>query len=225
MTTPTVLDARAAAVVDRLHALDRGQMRALVAHFLPRALGAKLVGKRYDFVDTEFFRDKLVALDADKARFCALQCLALRAKRVVEVGTSFGVSTIFLASAMRDTGGIVIGTEIEPTKAAAARRNFAEAGVEPFIDLRVGDALQTLQDCGGPIDFVLVDTWIPLALPAVKLLAPQLRPGAMVVCDNVTQFADAYTGYTTWIRDPRNGFRSTTLPFKGGFETSVWIGP
>jgi predicted O-methyltransferase YrrM len=219
----TVLDARAAGVVERLQAMDRRQVRALVAHFLPRALGAKLAGRRYDFVDNEFFRDKLVALDADKAQFCAMQCLSLRAQRVVEVGTSFGVSTIFLASAMRETGGIVIGTEIEPAKAAAAQRNFAEAGIERHVDLRVGDALKTLKDCGGPIDFVLVDTWIPLALPAVQLLAPQLRRGAMVVCDNVTQFADAYTDYLTFIRDPKNGFRSTTLPFKGGFEVSVWL--
>ena len=77
-----------------------------------------------------YMADKLVALEPSKAEFCHLMCRALRARRVVEVGTSFGVSTLYLADAVRaNGGGVVIGTEHEPAKAAAARANFAEAGL------------------------------------------------------------------------------------------------
>lgn len=220
-------DPRAQAVLDRLHALDRRQFKSLVMHYLPGLLWRRLTGGE-EALDTDFLRDKLVALQPDKARFCHLQCRALNARRVVEVGTSFGVSTIYLAAAVRDNrrnsaAGVVIGTEIEAAKAARARANWAEAGLDGFVDLREGDALQTLRDCGGPIDFVLMDTWIPLARPALDLLIPQLRPGAVVVCDNVSQFRREYADYLARVRDPARGFRSTTLPYSGGLEYSVWL--
>ena len=92
-----------------------------------------------------FRRDKLVALDRDKAEFCYQLCRATDARRIVEVGTSHGVSTLYLAAAVRDNirlcggRGIVVGTEYEPAKARAARANFEEAGLSRFIDLREGD--------------------------------------------------------------------------------------
>jgi predicted O-methyltransferase YrrM len=78
-----------------------------------------------------------------------------------------------------------------------------------------------LREIEGPIDFVLIDTWIPLALPALKLLAPRLRPGAVVMCDNVKQFAKEYSDYTKFVRDPANGLRSMLWPKQGGVELSV----
>ena len=83
---------------------------------------------------------------------------------------------------MRDQdGGLVIGTEIETEKARHARNHFAEAGVADLIELREGDALLTLKDCGGPVDFLLVDGFPKLARPIIELMAPQLRKGAIVV--------------------------------------------
>ena len=119
--------------------------------------------------DMNFVRDKLVALDLEKCDLCYLLCRALRARRVVEFGTSFGVSTIYLAAAVRDNlrdfggQGTVIGTEIEPGKVAAAQRSLSDAGLADFVDMRVGDATETLKDAGGAVDFLLLDSWIPLS--------------------------------------------------------------
>ena len=87
---------------------------------------------------------------------------------MVEVGTSHGVSTLYLAAAVRDNGGgVVIGTEHEAEKAKAARANFAAAGLAEFIELREGDLRETLKSLEGPIDFVLVDIWVEMARPAM----------------------------------------------------------
>jgi predicted O-methyltransferase YrrM len=148
---------------------------------------------------------------------------------VVEAGTSFGVSTIYLATAVRDNAqagggaGVVIGTEHEPAKAAAARQNFDEAGVSQWIDLREGDLRETLKEIDGPVDFMLADIWIPMALPALKLVAPHMRSGAIVLADNTVQFARQYREYLRYVRDPANGFRSHSIPLKGGLEMSVRI--
>ena len=86
----------------------------------------------------------------------------MRATRVVEAGTSFGVSTLYLAAAVRDNqvdNSVVIGTGHDPKKAEVARANFKEAGLSELIELREGDLRQTLQDVGGPVDFMLVDIW------------------------------------------------------------------
>ena len=167
---------------------------------------------------------KIVALDPDKCRLCHLLCRATSARHIVEVGTSFGVSTIYLAAAVRENGGgNVIGTEWEPAKAAAARENLRRAGLADVVDIREGDVRETLRDVGGPVDFVLMDVWAPMARPTLDLLIPQLRRGALVVCDNVEHFRREYSDYLDRVRDPSGGFRSTTLPYAGGFELSVWL--
>jgi predicted O-methyltransferase YrrM len=167
--------------------------------------------------------DKMVALDRDKAEFCYLLCRSLRATRVVEAGTSYGVSTLYLAAAVRDNqveNGLVIGTEFEPKKVEIAHANFKQAGLSEFIKLREGDLRQTLQDVGGPVDFMLVDIW-EVAHPALELVSSSLRPGAIVVCDNTAVYADEYHDYFEFVNDPRNQFRTMTLPFEGGFELTV----
>ena len=194
----------------------------MAAYFTARAAEGPVDWSRFDDRTNEFLRDKLVALDRNKAEFCYQVCRALQARRVVEAGTSFGVSTIFLAAAVRDNGGgVVIGTEHEPEKAAIARRHFDEADLSAFIDLREGDLRQTLVDVEGPIDFMLIDIWTPMARPALSLIAPRLRQGAVVICDNTVQFRDAYGEYFEFVDDPRNGLRTMTLPFDGGLELTV----
>jgi predicted O-methyltransferase YrrM len=172
-----------------------------------------------------FLGDKLVALDRDKAEFCYQLCRANDARRIVEAGTSYGVSTIYLAAAVRDnvqaTGGagVVIGTEYEPDKARAARAHFEQTGLSRFIDLREGDLRETLRRIDGPVDFMLVDIWIPMARPALELVTPHLRRGAIVVCDNTGRYRSEYADYFAFLG--ANGFRTMTLPFDGGLELSV----
>ena len=219
-------DPKLEALLDRLHAESDAQVDETDAYFAKRAEENRLDNK--DFYDDEmhhFLSNKLVALDRDKAEFCYQLCHSLRATRVVEAGTSCGVSTLYLAAAVRDNqveNGVVIGTEYEPKKVEIARANFREAGLSELIELREGDLRQTLQDVGGPVDFMLVDIW-EVALPALERVSPSLRQGAIVVCDNTTAFADDYQEYFAFVNDPVNRFRTMTLPFEGGFELTVRV--
>src|SRR5436190_16918869 len=129
-------------VLDRLYAQQGAQDGAVAAYFTSRAADPSMDWQQFDERTNTFLRDKLVAIDRDKAEFCYHVCRALRARRVVEAGTSFGVSTLFLAAAVRDNlhqespnadrsghRGVVIGTEYETEKADLARRHFTEAGL------------------------------------------------------------------------------------------------
>lgn len=227
MNKQVMLDERIEALLERLYALSSGQTEEMMSYFSARAAAGDIDWNAFDDRANQFLSDKLVALDREKAEFCYQVCRALRAKRVIEAGTSFGVSTLFLAAAVRDNllldggDGLVIGTEYEPEKAKAARANFDDAGLSDLIDLREGDLRETLHNISAPIDFMLIDIWTPMARPAIELLAPSLRPGAVIICDNTAQFRDAYHHYFEFIDDPANDFRTMTLPFEGGLEFTV----
>src|SRR2546425_1518699 len=140
-------------LLDRLYAQSAGQSEELMSYFSARAQAGDIDWNAFDERANQFLSNKLVALDRNKAEFCYQVCRALRAKRVVEAGTSFGVSTLFLAAAVRDNlrhdaHGVVIATEYESEKAAVARANFAEAGLSDLIELREGDLRETLVDVG-----------------------------------------------------------------------------
>jgi predicted O-methyltransferase YrrM len=215
-------DPKLQAIVDRLQAQSVGQEAETGAWFSDRAKKGELSWDGLDEKSHRYMADKLVALEPSKAEFCHLVCRSLRARRVVEVGTSFGVSTLYLADAVRaNGGGVVIGTEHEPAKAAAARANFAEAGLSDLIDLREGDLRETLKAIEGPVDFVLVDIWVEMARPALELICPHLRPGAVVVADNTTQVRHAYGRFFEFVNDPANRLTGMTLPFEGGLEFIV----
>jgi predicted O-methyltransferase YrrM len=219
-------DPKLEALLERLHSESDAQVEDTDAYYARREQEGTL-DETYAFDDEmhRFFSDKLVALDREKAEFCYQLCRSLRATRVVEAGTSFGVSTLYLAAAVRDNqveNGVVIGTEHEPKKAEVARANFKDAGLGEFIELREGDLRQTLQDVGGPVDFMLVDIW-DVALPALERVSPSLRPGAIVVCDNTTVDAVEYRGYFEFVNDPKNRLRTMTVPFAGGFELTVHV--
>jgi len=219
-------DRKLEALLDQLHAQSDTQIDETNAYFEQREQEVAI--DQEDFYDDEtvrFLSDKMVALDQDKAEFCYLLCRSLRAARVVEAGTSFGVSTLYLAAAVRDNqveNGVVIGTEYEPRKVEIARANFNKAGLNEFIELREGDLRETLKDISGPVDFLLVDIW-EVALPALKLVCLSLRPGAIVVCDNTAVDAAEYGDYFEFVNDPKNRLRTMTVPFEGGFELSVRV--
>ncbi|KAL5340560.1 S-adenosyl-L-methionine-dependent methyltransferase [Aspergillus crustosus] len=188
--------------------------------------------------------DKFIALEQDKAEFVYNLVRAIRATNVVEAGTSFGVSTVYLALAVaQNAGGLregggdvqggargrVIATENEEAKAAQARENWALAGrdIEGVIELRVGDLLETLKEDLGVVDLLLLDIWTPLALPTLKLVQPSLRSGAVIVADNTVASYTDYTPFREYVEDPQNGFRRLLLPYKGGldmiiYEPQVW---
>ncbi|RBR17127.1 uncharacterized protein FIESC28_06629 [Fusarium coffeatum] len=194
--------------------------------------------------------DKFVALDPDKCAFVYLLLRSMKARFVVEAGTSFGLSTIYLALAVAQNSGSqpgkVIATENEPTKAARAREYWSQAGdgIEKFIELREGDLRETLKtDLPEEVDFLLLDSkflsaesfylknvtdrvvvWTPLALPTLKLVKPRMKPGATVVVDNTEAAKSGYKDLMAYLNDSANGFKLSTIPYSGGLLMAVYVG-
>lgn len=106
-------------------------------------------------------------------------------KNIVEFGTSFGISTIYLADAARQTGGKVISTELLESKANIAKSNIKEASLSDFVEIRIGDAMQTLNGLDDSIDFLFLDGWKDLYLPLFKMLEPKLHANTIVYADNM----------------------------------------
>jgi predicted O-methyltransferase YrrM len=226
LAMPALDDPELERLLAELHARSDAQIADMASFHAQRATATRPPADAEAALKA-FRRDQLVALDRDKAAFCYLLCRSSNARRIVEAGTSYGVSTLYLAAAVRDNiragggNGVVIGTEYEPEKARIARTHFAQAGLDQLIDLREGDLRETLKRIDGPVDVMLVDIWVPMARPALELVAPQLRPGALVICDNTAEHRAAYADYFAFLDDPANGFRTMTLPFNGGLELSV----
>jgi predicted O-methyltransferase YrrM len=148
---------------------------------------------------------------------------AARPDTVVEFGTSFGISTIYLAAAVMDNGtGRVLSTELSAAKIAAARANLAEAGVADAVTILPGDALTTLADIPGPIGLVLLDGWKDLCLPVLRLLEDRLAPGAIVVADDST--FPSMADYLAYVRDPASGYVNVSFPVEDGMEISCRAG-
>ncbi len=106
-------------------------------------------------------------------------------KNVVEFGTSFGISTIYLADAVKQTGGKVITTELIDTKAKVAEQNIAKAGLEEYVEIRLGDAMDTLKGETQTIDFLFLDGWKDLYLPLFKMLEPYFHKNTLIYADNM----------------------------------------
>lgn len=155
--------------------------------------------------------DNFLSVSPQFGRLLYMCARACKARRIVEFGSSMGISAIYLAAALRDNGGgRLIGTDLEPGKVARARANVAAAGLADLVEFRVGDARDTLKDdIGGDIDLVMLDGAFTLYLPILKLLEPHLRPGAFIIGENAFRQA---SGYIDHVRDPRNGYLSLPLP-------------
>ncbi|OKI33019.1 methyltransferase [Streptomyces sp. TSRI0281] len=144
---------------------------------------------------------------------------AVKPAVVVEFGTSYGISTLHLAAAVRDNGtGRVITTEMSRAKAASARDTFAATGLDDVITVLEGNALQTLAALRQPVDFLFLDGWKDLCLPVLRLLEPHIAPGTLVVADDVD--LPDLGPYLDHVRDTVNGYHSVTFPVEDGLEIS-----
>ncbi|POR39759.1 Methyltransferase domain containing protein [Tolypocladium paradoxum] len=178
---------------------------------------------RNDFKErraAEVLRDKFIAPDQDKSQYVYALCRAIGARTIVEAGTSYGVSTIYLAlaaAASAKAGGArparVIATEHEPAKAARAREHWPECGdaVTSVIDLREGDLLETLR---------ILKMW---AFCSWTIVQPMMRHGAVVITDNTVGSAEGYEDLLEYLRGPGSNFINLTLPYNKGLEMSVYI--
>lgn len=217
-------DPKVKAALERLHRAARGDALVFLRG-LPDALAAKARGKSlFDGLEPHM-KKAFIQISHAAGEAIYNTARAINAKRIVEFGTSFGVSTIYLACAVRDNGGgKVVGSELEPTKVVQARQNIASAGLETFVDIREGNAMKTLTDVEAPIDLVLLDGWKDLYIPLLKLLTPKLRRGSVVFADNIHTFRKTLRPYVAYLRDPQNGFVTTTLSTGSGLEYSVYLG-
>ena len=221
MTNCALLLPEVQAVLNRLHALAESRDDEIIQQ-------VRGSGSTWDTATSEqratLLRDALLPIPRSGGQFLYAVARSISAARIVEFGTSFGVSTIYFAAALRDGGGgVVIGSELEPLKIAKANHNVAEAGLSEFVEIRPGDALQTLRDTGGTIDLLFLDGWKELYLDVLKLVSASLLPGAVVMADDVNLFPDQLAAYLDYVRDPASGFVSVMLPLGDGIEYSVKV--
>jgi predicted O-methyltransferase YrrM len=217
----TLHSPRVQAVLMRLFAAARAsdaEVRTLLAHMPPEERARRMSDPDADY--RGFYalaREHFLAVAPATAQLLYMLARARGATQVVEFGTSFGVSTLHLAAAVRDNGGgRVIGSELEPAKAARARQHLCEAGLDDLVDVREGDALTSLaSDLPQRVDFLLLDGHKGLYERVLALVAPRLAPGAVLVADN----ADLCPAYLERVRAPGSGYLS--CPFGDDVELSV----
>src|SRR4051794_34009744 len=154
-------------------------------------------------------KDFPLAVSRETGALLYLLARSSGARTIVEFGTSFGISTLHLAAALRDNGGgRLITSEFEPSKVARARRNLKDGGLDDLVEIREGDALQTLKkDLPDRVDLLLLDGAKALYPEILSLVEGRLRPGALVVADN----ADKSPDYLAHVRSSARGYLS--LPF------------
>ena len=224
MTTLTTLTtAPVAPLLQRLFAEADAVAPALraMAAGLPAGELTRLMRSKTDYLDF-YGRLKDQPLPVSRETGALLYMLAHNAGAwaIVEFGTSFGLSTLHLAAALRDNGGgRLVTCEFEPSKVARARENLVAAGLDDLVEIRVGDALQTLRtDLPDAIDLVLLDGAKALYPDILALLESRLRPGALIVADN----ADDSPEYLARVRSPDGGYLS--VPFGEDVELSMRLG-
>jgi len=216
----TLTSAPLAPLLDRLFAAadESSPMRQAALRDLPADEIARLRASKTEYLDF-YGRMKDVPLPVSRETGTLLYMLArgAKARNIVEFGTSFGISTLHLAAALRDNGGgRLITTEFESSKVTRARENLTAGGLIDLVEIREGDALATLKT-GLPdaIDLVLMDGAKPLYPEILALIEGRLRPGAFVVADD----ADASPDYLKRVRSTAHGYLST--PFGDDVEVSM----
>jgi predicted O-methyltransferase YrrM len=181
----------------------------------------RLMQSKTDYLD--FYgrlKDFPLAVSRETGTLLYMLARSRGARTIVEFGTSFGISTLHLAAALRDNGGDrLITSEFEPSKIARARANLTAGGLIDLVDIREGDALKTLGvDLPESIDLLLLDGAKALYPEILALVESRLRPGALIVADN----ADYSPEYLARVRSPGGSYLST--PFAEDVELSMRIG-
>jgi predicted O-methyltransferase YrrM len=160
-------------------------------------------------------KDAFLAISRETGALLYLLARSTQTRSIVEFGTSFGISTIHLAAALRDNGGgRLIGSEFEPGKLARARDHLAAAGLADLVEIRGGDALQSFaQDLPDSIDLVLMDGAKVLYLQILALVEPRLRAGSLILADNANHAPE----YLAHVR----GAGYVSVPFADDIELSM----
>jgi predicted O-methyltransferase YrrM len=183
----------------------------------PRMRDAVAAGTFLEVID-EF----LLAVGPETGRLVNILAKSLKAPRILEIGTSYGYSGIWLAEAARATGGRLVTMELSVAKSTFAKEMSQKAGLADFVDFQVGDALELIAKLPHGIDFVLVDLWKDLYAPCLEAFYPKLNAGAIIVSDNMIEPASAaedVARYQKAIR-AKPKIRSILVPVGSGLEIS-----
>lgn len=199
------------------------QSWSMILHFLPKLPG--LLGKGIDWKteNESFYDDKYIPIDPRQGTFMYMQARALNAKNIFEFGTSYGISTIYLGKAARDNCGKVISTEYLSHKVKAARKHIEDAGLSDYVEILEGDARETLKNVDVTFDLVLLDGFPDMVYTIFKLIEPQLKVGAVILVDDVEGFGISMQDYLNEVRNPDNGYISTTFKPGKALEYTVKV--
>ena len=190
-----MIDERIEAVLERLYAEDAAQRAA----GLPSSQRTRNV-------------------ERETGRWLALLVRATNAREVLEIGSSNGVSTIWLAAAARQNGGRVTGTEILPERAAEANRNLAAAGLDAMAQIVAGDARTTVASLPGPFDLVFIDAEKDDYVDHLEAVVDRVRPGGLILADNV--ISHDLSAYQAMLR-ARSDVETVTIPIGRGIEFTL----
>ena len=211
----TLHDATVRKMLDGMHAESELNDPPLLA----RAAG-KSGAERQALLTTAF-----IPVDQASGRLLYTLVRGAGGGNVIEFGTSYGISAIYIAAALRDCGqGRLITSEIVEAKADRARDYIRSAGLLDLVDIRLGDAMQTLSDVPDDIALVFLDGLKSLYLPVLRMLEPKLKPGALVIADDLDLFPEPLKPYCDYVRDPANGYVSVTVPIGDAMELSTRVG-
>ncbi|MEO1438060.1 MAG: class I SAM-dependent methyltransferase [Bacteroidota bacterium] len=161
-----------------------------------RRMGRGIVKSIFRPMQPEDFKHAYLPISSGQGAHLRQLIIERQSKNVVEFGTSFGISTIYLADGVRQTGGKVISTELIESKALRASQNIKQAGLQDYVEIWTGDALQTLKGYTGPFDFLFLDGWKDLYLPLFQQLEAQFHAGTIIYADNMDMSGtQAYARY------------------------------
>jgi predicted O-methyltransferase YrrM len=173
-------------------------------------------GRENDDRETNRAR-KMLNLEPETAQLLSILVRSARATRVLEIGTSNGYSTIYLASAVAQTGGKIISVERSPDKQSMARKNLVRAGLLDYVDLRLGEATTIVRELVGPFDFVFFDGDRISAPEQVRRLVPKLAPVVLMLADNVLSHPAEIAGYLAAVAG-LDGFEHMVVPVGKGLS-------
>ena len=199
---------------------DRTHMASKIPAAMLQTLMGRSFGKAFKTAD---FKNVYMSISYEEGRVLYQIARSHKLRLIVEFGSSFGISALFLGAALKDQGtGQMIGTEIEPDKVSAARANLARAGLGKVVEIREGDALKTLQVVDEPVDMLFLDGWKDLYLPITQMLLPKMQPGSVLVADNINMFPRELKPFREFLVDEHGGgFVSTTLPVGNSLEFAI----
>jgi len=168
----------------------------------------------------------MLSVGHDTGRLLNILAKGAGARRILELGSSYGYSTLWLAEAARRTGGTVFSLEINSPKQEYARATIAKAGLGGHVEFFLGDALRTIAALDGPFDFVLLDLWKDLYISCFDLFYPKLKAGAIVVADNMLRPEEYLPDALKYRRHVRSHSRidSVLLPVGSGIELTRYGG-